>query len=131
MGQLDNLDCGYCRAPIAEHRDVTMLQICLHRLTAMMNSSDDEGPTGCADDGDELGRALRKVTPERLDAILAEELPNRTSQAKPCICGHVKSAHMMWTKKRNGAPCYACNCADYAERDAIRRLTTTQQQEGE
>lgn len=38
----------------------------------------DEGPTGCLDDNDPLAKALRQVTPERLNEILAEELPNRS-----------------------------------------------------
>lgn len=32
--------------------------------------------TGCADDGDELSQALRKIAPERLNELLREELPD-------------------------------------------------------
>jgi hypothetical protein len=38
-----------------------------------------EGPTGRLDDGDALSLALRRIEPGRLEQILDEELPNRTS----------------------------------------------------
>lgn len=37
-------------------------------------SDNTEGPTGCLGDGDDLSLALRKISPERLDEILREEL---------------------------------------------------------
>jgi len=29
----DDTVCGYCRAPLSDHRDETAFRICLHRLT--------------------------------------------------------------------------------------------------
>lgn len=37
----------------------------------------DEGPTGRLDDGGELSLALRQVSPERLERILADEQPGK------------------------------------------------------
>jgi hypothetical protein len=40
---------------------------------------DSEGLTSCLDDDGALSRALRQITPERLDEILREQLPNRST----------------------------------------------------
>jgi hypothetical protein len=33
MGQLDEVTCGYCRAPVGEHGDEWMLRTCLRKLS--------------------------------------------------------------------------------------------------
>lgn len=42
-----------------------------------------EGPTGCADDSEyELGDALKKISPERLDELLNETLADPPKESK-------------------------------------------------
>lgn len=75
---LDNLSCGYCRAPLVDH-DLMALKICNHRLTEWL----DDAHIRNAKDQDEhseqraaLAKEVERLTADK-EALLMSEKGNR------------------------------------------------------